>query len=129
VEAYGFQHAHEGRKDLGNTETGDGTRYIGRGLIQLTGQANYRKFAKALSIDLENNPAQAAEPKLSLRLACEFWNVNKINHACDNDDVVEVTKIVNGGHNGLNDRRHSSDRAKKVLGLIERRGEATSGRP
>ena len=93
--------AYEGRKDLGNTEPGDGPRFKGRGLIQLTGRSNYRAMGKTLKLDLENNPAQAAEPALSLVIACEYWKSRKINDAADQDDVMRVTRLINGGLNGL----------------------------
>jgi putative chitinase len=97
TEEFATGDAYEGRKDLGNTQPGDGRRYKGRGLLQLTGRANYREYGKALKIDLENNPARAAEPALSLRIACEYWKRRNINAACDRDDLITVTRLINGG--------------------------------
>jgi putative chitinase len=127
VEAAGFRTteefadgtAYEGRKDLGNTEPGDGPRYKGRGLIQLTGRSNYRAMGKALKLDLENNPAQAAEPALSLVIACEYWKSRRINDAADQDDVMRVTRLINGGLNGLEERRNFTSRAKAALARLE----------
>jgi putative chitinase len=107
--------AYEGRKDLGNTHPGDGPRYKGRGLIQLTGRANYREYGKALGIDLEGHPERAAEPVLSLRIACEYWKRRGINGPCDRDDIREVTRRINGGFNGLEARRALTARAKAAL--------------
>jgi len=110
---------YEGRQDLGNTQPGDGRRYKGRGLLQLTGRANYRDLGARLGIDLEGDPEAAAEPVLSLTIACEFWKKNKVNAACDVDDVVRVTRIVNGGTNGLADRRELTARAKAAIARLE----------
>jgi putative chitinase len=107
--------AYEGRKDLGNTQPGDGKRYKGRGLIQLTGRANYREFGKRMGVDLENNPETAAEPLLSLKIACEYWKERKINGPADRDDLITVTKKINGGTNGLDDRRNYLRKAKDEL--------------
>jgi putative chitinase len=125
---------YEGRKDLGNTRPGDGRRYKGRGLLQLTGRANYRELGKKLGVDLEGDPELAAEPVLSLTIACEFWKARKVNVACDLDDVLRVTKLVNGGDNGLADRRVLTSRAKTAIARLEGVqlfGEAPpdSGRP
>jgi len=125
---------YEGRKRLGNTQPGDGRRYKGRGLLQLTGRANYRDLGKRLGIDLEGEPERAAEPVLSLTIACEFWKKNKVNVACDLDDVVGVTRTINGGDNGLADRRTLTGKAKAAIARLEGIrlfGEAppTAGRP
>jgi putative chitinase len=111
--------AYEGRKDLGNTRKGDGPLFKGRGLLQLTGRANYRDYGEALGVDLEKEPAMAAEPALSLRIACEYWKQKKINDACDRDDIVVVTKLINGGTNGLDDRRSLTSRAKTAVARLE----------
>ena len=110
---------YEGRADLGNTQPGDGRRYKGRGLLQLTGRANYRDFGKRLGVDLESDPERAADPVLSLRIACEFWKKKKINAACDADDVVRVTALVNGGDNGLAERGGYTAKAKAAIARIE----------
>jgi putative chitinase len=110
---------YEGRQDLGNVKRGDGPRYKGRGLLQLTGRANYRKLGATLGVDLEGDPFMAAEPVLSLLIACEYWKSHKINADCDHDDLVAVTKKVNGGTNGLNDRGTYTRRAKEALARIE----------
>lgn len=111
--------AYEGREDLGNTEKGDGKRYKGRGLIQLTGRANYRKIGGILDLALEDNPELAAEPVTSLKIACEYWKMREINVAADRDDLIRATKLVNGGLNGLEDRRKYLQKAKTALANIE----------
>jgi putative chitinase len=119
TEEFASGDAYEGRADLGNTQRGDGRRYKGRGLLQLTGRANYREFGAALGVDLENDPEAAGEPVLSLRIACEYWKRRKINAACDRDDVIAVTKLVNGGTNGLDDRRQYTTKAKAAIARLE----------
>jgi putative chitinase len=108
---------YEGRKDLGNTHPGDGPRYKGRGLIQLTGRANYREYGQALHMDLEGHPERAAEPVLSLSIACEYWKRRGINAACDRDDIRQVTRLINGGLNGLAARIEYTNRGKAALGV------------
>jgi putative chitinase len=107
--------AYEGRVDLGNTVRGDGKRYKGRGVLQLTGRANYRRYGKILGLDLEGQPHIAAEPLVSLRIACVYWRDRNINPLCDADDLVAVTRKVNGGTNGLADRGRYLAKAKAVL--------------
>lgn len=119
TEEFASSAAYEGRLDLGNTRKGDGVRFKGRGLLQLTGRANYAAFGEALRIDLLAAPERAAEPVLSLRIACEFWRRGGINRLCDADDLVGVTRAVNGGTNGLEDRRSLTGRAKAMLARLE----------
>ena len=111
--------AYEGRADLGNTQKGDGRRYKGRGLIQLTGRANYRSIGKKLNLPLEQHPELAAEPAISLKIACEYWKSRNINAAADRDDLIKVTRLVNGGLNGLEDRQKYLQKAKVALASIE----------
>jgi putative chitinase len=112
--------AYEGRKSLGNTEPGDGRRFKGRGLFQLTGRANYAAYGAALGLDLVGNPKTAADPVISLRIACEFWNRNRLSPYADADDLLAVSKIINTGHNGsvvpngLRDRQAYLDKIKGV---------------
>jgi putative chitinase len=110
---------YEGRADLGNNRPGDGVRYKGRGLLQLTGRANYRTFGDLIGVKLEDNPELAAEPVLSLKIACEFWKKKNLNQCCDADDVVEVTRRINGGKNGLDERRTLTAKAKTAVARIE----------
>lgn len=99
--------AYEGRKDLGNTQPGDGVRFKGRGYIQLTGRANYAQFSKFCGEDCVANPDLVAT-KYPMMSAAYFFNTNKLWTICDKgatDAVVtSVTKRVNGGTNGLQDR-------------------------
>ena len=125
---YATGDAYEGRKDLGNTERGDGRRYKGRGLIQLTGRANYKKYGNALDIDLINDPQKAAEPATSLLVACEYWNGRKLSDFADNDDLVTITRRINGGLNGLESRRAYLVKAKQALVRLEA-AAATGGKP
>ncbi len=119
TEEFASGEAYEGRKDLGNTEKGDGPLFKGRGLLQLTGRANYRDYGAALGVDLEQEPALAAEPAFSLRIACEYWKRKKINAACDQDDIIRVTKLINGGTNGLDERRSLTSKAKTAVARLE----------
>lgn len=98
------QKKYEGRKDLGNTQEGDGQRFQGRGIFQLTGRANYATYGKLLGEDFEANPDQVATGKWSMLVACEYWKKRGINDLADHDDVVGVTKKINGGTNGLDQR-------------------------
>jgi putative chitinase len=95
---------YEGRRDLGNVQAGDGARYHGRGIFQLTGRANYRRFGLAVGVDLEREPQRAKEPEISLRVALAYWRERGCNAAADSDDVAAVTKLINGGRNGLAER-------------------------
>ncbi|WP_151813005.1 glycoside hydrolase family 19 protein [Acinetobacter junii] len=97
--------AYEGRKDLGNTEKGDGTRYKGRGPIQLTGRANYRKYGRALGIDFESHPEMVSIPSIGLLVACKYWVNNGLNEIADRDDLSTITLRINGGTNGIEDRK------------------------
>jgi putative chitinase len=119
TEEFASGDAYEGRPDLGNTQPGDGRRFKGRGLLQLTGRANYKNLGRILDVDLENNPELAAQPALSLRIACEYWKSRNINRACDQDDLITVTKLINGGLNGLEERRLFTSNAKKAIAHIE----------
>jgi predicted chitinase len=124
---------YEGRKDLGNIIPGDGVKFKGRGLIQITGRYNYEKISKALGIDCINNPAllgaknstvcSPEQLKNSLNSACWFWSTNGLNELADfplNDKsyrmteannldpiykrFIQITKRINGGLNGIDDR-------------------------
>lgn len=108
--------AYEGRKDLGNTEPGDGKRFKGRGPIQLTGRRNYQKYGVMLNIDLLNFPEQATLPDVGFRIAALYWTLNKLNALADVDNIKAITLRINGGYNGLEDRTARYERAKKILG-------------
>ena len=108
--------AYEGRRDLGNTQPGDGKRYKGRGLIQLTGRANYRACGKGLGLDLENNPELVVKDSYTnAAVAGWYWQSRNINAAADAGNFEKVTRLINGGLNGYQDRCQFWERAKKVL--------------
>lgn len=109
--------AYEGRKDLGNDQPGDGVRYKGRGLIQITGKANYQKCGEALGLDLIGLPGLLQEPINACRSAAWFWGTRKLNESADVGDFIRVTKRINGGTNGLADRQKYWGRAKTALGV------------
>ena len=95
---------YEGRRDLGNTQPGDGYKYRGRGYIQLTGRSNYEQFAKFSGLDVVNNPDLVATPSVGAEAALWFWKTRVKPNVKDFSDVKAVTRIVNGGLNGLADR-------------------------
>lgn len=107
--------AYEGRASLGNTAPGDGRRFRGRGVIQLTGRANYREFGAALGAPLEAQPDLAASFPIAALTAAEYWKRRDINRHADLDDIVKTTRDVNGGKNGLKDRQDRLARAKAAL--------------
>ena len=109
------QGRYEGRADLGNIRAGDGYRYRGRGVLQITGRDNYRRFGQLIGVDIESQPDRAAEPAIAMAVACAYWTSRRINAAADRDDVESVTRLINGGLNGIDDRRQRLARAKAVL--------------
>ena len=106
---------YEGRADLGNTVKGDGFKYRGRGLIQITGRANYAACGEALGLDLINNPELLEQPQHAAMSAAWFWSANGLNTLADQGKFVMITRRINGGTNGLADRQALYDKALKVL--------------
>ncbi len=117
LEEYASGEDYEGRDDLGNTQPGDGVRFKGRGLIQITGRTNYGDCGKALGVDLISNPKRLADPDLASRSAGWFWSTRQLNGDADRDDVRTVTRVINGGYNGLDDRIQLLQAAKKALAV------------
>lgn len=107
--------AYEGRADLGNTEPGDGPRYRGRGLIQITGRANYRACSDALGADLVSQPELLEQPSLACRSAAWFWEAHGLNELADKGDIRTITKRINGGLNGYQDRLSYLEIAQRRL--------------
>jgi putative chitinase len=95
------------RMNNGNEASGDGWRFIGRGLIQITGRANYTAVSRALFGDerLLTNPELLEQPRFAVESACWFWRSNNLNQFADRDDIETVTRRINGGLNGLADRK------------------------
>jgi putative chitinase len=116
-EEYASGAAYEGRRDLGNTKSGDGVRFKGRGLIQVTGRSNYAECGNALGVDLIGNPQRLADFDLACLSAGWYWDTRNLNSYADNDDVIQITRIINGGLNGLDDRQAYLARAKQVFGI------------
>jgi predicted chitinase len=104
---------------LGNTKKGDGFRYRGRGPIQVTGRANYKKYGDLLGVDLVGNPDLAATPQYAFSTAGLFWKLNGLNELADVQDFVTITRRINGGLNGLAERQRYYETAKDVLGAEE----------
>ncbi len=110
------QKGYEGRKDLGNTKDGDGFWYRGRGLIQITGRANYRSAGVALGLPLEEHPEQLELPDHAAASAAWFWQMHKLNDKADLGDFQRITKTINGGLNGYRERVALWYKARAVLG-------------
>jgi putative chitinase len=117
-------------KDLGNSEAGDGKLFKGRGPIQLTGRANYKRFGDLLDVDLVANPPRAAMPDIAFRVAGLYWSKKGLNELADmatDEAFTEITRRINGGTNGLDDRKAFYAVACKVLGVTGTTG-TTRGR-
>jgi len=105
------------RMDNGDTDSGDGWRYRGRGPIQLTGKANYSAFSADMDVDAVDDPDQVSEDKeIALMSAIWFWNKNGLNKYADSGDIKTMTKRINGGYIGLEDRIHHWEEALHAMG-------------
>lgn len=110
-----IQVRYEGREDLGNTMPGDGFRYRGRGLIQVTGRANYAECGDALNLDLISQPELLEQPEWAASSAAWFWFTRGLNTLADEGKFDKITQRINGGQNGAADRRALYARALEVL--------------
>lgn len=99
----------------GDTASGDGWKYRGRGAIQLTGKSNYTEFAKSIGKTLEETVTYLETMEGAIESACWFWKTRNINQTCDSDDIVLMTKKINGGTNGLEERTTRYNNNKKIL--------------
>lgn len=122
---YASGDAYDTRTDLGNTpqRDGDGRKYKGRGIFQCTGRANYARYGAMLGIDLVNNPTWAADPVISVKIACLYWNDRSMSIPADRDDILTCSIKVNGRNrktglpNGYEDRKAKLALAKKQFGI------------
>ena len=101
---------------MGNVNEGDGWLFRGRGLKQLTGRENYTRFGATVDMTAEDAAAYVATPKGAVESACWFWDANNLNSIADTDDVVRMTKKINGGNIGLADRQQRYAKAMEVFG-------------
>lgn len=111
---------YEGRRDLGNTTQGDGIKYHGRGLVQLTGKANYVEFGRRLGLDLAGDPAQAGKMPAAARIGAAFWSMRGLNAFADmnsEDGFQRMTKRLNGGLLGYADRHARWKAIRKIMGI------------
>lgn len=107
------------RMGNGAEESGDGWKYRGRGLIQLTGKENYQKFAQEHTIDCVNNPDLLLDAEIALTSACWFWKRRHLNRYADVDDLHMVTRRINGGTNGILHRQHYLESFKRLYEVLE----------
>lgn len=105
------------RMGNGDEETGDGYMFRGRGLIQLTGRNNYTLYAEENNLDLDSAVEYLTTPEGAVASAGWFWNRNDINELAEEDNVRAVTKRINGGHHGLQERIKYTDKFKDLLGV------------
>lgn len=108
---------YEGRTDLGNIYIGDGKKYKGRGAIQITGRTNYKLYGNYEGIDLLGHPHLLATPPYCIEGAGWFWESHNLNIIADKDDIVAITKKINGGENGLLQRKRRLTVAKTVFAI------------
>jgi putative chitinase len=104
------------RMGNGDEHSGDGFRYCGRGLIQLTGKNNYQNFADSIETPVEDVPEYLATFEGAVQSACWFWEANNLNQFADTGDILTMTKRINGGTIGLDDRKAHYQHALHVLG-------------
>ena len=132
VEKISYQKAQEkyqNHKYLGNKLPGDGYRFRGRGLTQLTGRGNYEKFAKYSGIDIVTNPDLASRLDISIQIACWYWTKGSswgnLNKYADKNDILSITKGINGGTNGLEDRKKQYAFYKQfdVFGILKKKAK------
>ena len=107
--------AYEGRKDLGNIYEGDGVKFKGRGLIQLTGRNNYELISKTYHVDFISRPEFLASPEWAVKSSLWFWEYNELNEFADSGDFELLTRKINGGLNGLKERLQYYERCKQCF--------------
>ena len=105
------------RMGNGDTDSGDGWKFCGRGLIQLTGRENYTWFAASLDMDVEDVPEYLETYEGAVQSACFYWEQNNLNKWADEGDILTLTKRINGGTIGLEDRKKHYAHALEVLGV------------
>ncbi len=123
IEAQGYankpeeiaNHAYSLRNGNGDVKSGDGWNYRGRGLIQITGRANYALIGSHIDIDLEGAPEMAELPEVAIKTACAYFEINNLNRLSDAGDVMKLTRAINGGLNGLKERQAYYNRAMAAL--------------
>ncbi|AVV37337.1 glycoside hydrolase family 19 protein [Pantoea vagans] len=103
------------RNGNGDVSSGDGYRYRGRGLIQITGKSNYAALVKQLAADVASNPDLLLGYRFAAMSAAAWWKNNGLNELADSDDVTRITRIINGGLNGLDDRKSRLSKSKGIL--------------
>jgi len=108
--------AYANRMGNGDEASGDGYRFCGRGLIQLTGRSNYQAFADSIQEDINNLPDYLATFEGCVQSACWFWEANNLNQYADNYDLLTMTKKINGGTLGLDDRTARYKKALQIMG-------------
>jgi len=108
-------HMYANRMGNGDEASGEGWKFRGRGIIQITGKTNYTLCGTSLQLDLVTNPTLLETPLDATRSAGWYWTLHNINAAADADDIVHMTKIINGGTNGLDNRTKLYNQAKAVL--------------
>ena len=109
------QAGYEGRADLGNSMPGDGYKYRGRGLIQITGRANHVACGEALGLDLVNQPSLLERPQYAAMSAAWFWSTRGLNTLADQGQFAKITRRINGGLTGQSDRQALYDEALNIL--------------
>ena len=109
------QQRYEGRSDLGNIQRGDGKRYMGRGLIQITGRANYQQVSDALGVDFVSNPDLLESTLYASLSAGWYWDSRRLNRWADSGDFERITRRINGGVNGLEDRYALLEAAREAV--------------
>lgn len=109
------QTRYEGRADLGNTQPGDGKRFMGRGIFQLTGRANYKDMAIRTGLPLLEQPELVEQPDTAVLTACIFWKARKLSNFADAGQDDTITRRINGGTNGIDERRRLVGMAKGLM--------------
>jgi putative chitinase len=116
------QRGYEGRADLGNTIAGDGQKFLGRGVFQITGRDNYERYGKRCGLDLACEPKLAEDPATALKIACMYWADHRLNAYADADNILGTSNGINRGNpasirepNGYEDRKAALRKAKAVL--------------
>jgi putative chitinase len=118
---YGLGNPRKAR-ELGNTAPGDGFRYRGKGLMQTTGRANYRRIGQKCGVDFESHPQLVLVAEHALKPALMEWSEGQLNDAADRDDIRAITRRINGGYNGLADRQAWFAKLKPLIDRVDLSG-------